>query len=303
MGAIRAGIRLASIGAATAFWYSIWLVTRVLSGGLGRWTHHWIVTRWARTLLRIAGIRVVVDGAPPRAPFFLVANHLSYLDVAVLLTCVDGFFLAKSEIARWPIMGVLARTTGTLFVERGRKSDLKRVNHEVVQVLERGAGVIVFPEGTSSRGAEVLPFRTSIFDVPVRLGSPVVHASLTYAMDVSDPSPDMAVCWWGDMRLVPHLLTLLTLPSIRAGLTFGDEINAGDDRKDLARRSHAAVTRTFVPVSGPVFGPVFGSESPERGGVVSRHAEQRGTAAEVGRVAPVTPTASADSGEPSTSSV
>jgi 1-acyl-sn-glycerol-3-phosphate acyltransferase len=282
MGILRALWRLAGIGLVTSWWYGLWLASRavrIVSPGLARSAHHRIVTCWARGVLCVLGVRVTVAGTPPEPPFFLVSNHLSYVDVTVLLSCVDGFFLAKSDVAGWPILGLLARTTGTLFVERGRKSDLVRVNREVERVLERGAGVIVFPEGTSSRGAEVLPFRPPLFEVPVKLGFPVANASLTYATAPPATPAELSVCWWGDMVFLPHFLALLTLPSIRAGLTFGAEINAGEDRKDLARRSHAAVARLFVPVAASEAGGAHRADHvAEAGGPVDQGCSRASTA-------------------------
>jgi 1-acyl-sn-glycerol-3-phosphate acyltransferase len=278
----RAAVKLAGVVTLTAWWYVAWLATRatrVVSPELAARSHHGVVRRWARAMLRVLGVRTEVRGRPPAPPFFLACNHVSYVDILVLFAEVDGYFLAKSEIARWPVIGFIVRTTGTLFVERARKSDLVRVNRDVTRVLERGSGVIVFPEGTSSRGVDVLPFRPSVFDVPVKLGRTVANASLTYATEPPAAPADLAVCWWGDMKFLPHFLALLTLPSIRAGLTFGAEIQAGGDRKDLARRSRAAVARTFVPVAPGA------------------------PAGESGSTNPLAPSGRSDPGEPRTSTV
>ncbi len=251
MKALRAMWRLPAVTVVTTLAYATWLVTRplaIVSPALGRRSHHFAVRSWARAIVAILGIEIEVEGKLPESPYFLVSNHLSYVDVVVLFSKLDGFFLAKSEIAGWPILGFLARTTGTLFVDRRRKTDLLRVIGDVERVLAGGGGVIVFPEGTSTRGDAVLPFRPSLFEVAVRTGLPVHHASLTYRTPPSGPTADLAVCWWGDMGFFSHLLSLLTLPSIRAGIHFGAVPLVARDRKTLARRAHDAVAKHFVPV-------------------------------------------------------
>lgn len=253
-GLARASVRLPAIALSTAAFYAAWVVTRPLglaSAALGRRTHHAVVRAWARTMLALLGVDLRVVGRPPAAPFFLVSNHLSYLDVPVIFSALDGFFLAKSEIAGWPVMGLLARTTGTLFVDRGRKSDLLRVIGEVERVLAGGGGVMVFPEGTSSRGEGVLPFRPSLFEVAARAELPVHFAAVTYRTPKGAAPADLSVCWWGDMAFGSHFLSLLTLPRILATLTFGPSPIEGSDRKDLARLCHQAVDGVFEPVATP----------------------------------------------------
>ncbi len=251
-GVFRATWRLAAVIVVTTVSYTAWWATRPLvlvSPALSLKGHHGVVRIWARTLNAILGVTVTVEGSAPRPPFFLACNHLSYLDVTVLFSELDGFFLAKSEIARWPVLGLLARSTGTLFVDRERRSDVVRVIGEVERVLERGSGVIVFPEGTSSGGDEVLPFRPSLFEVAVRMKSPVFPAAVTYQTPPGAAPAELSVCWWGDMSFGPHFLSLLTLPSVRATLTFGAHSITAGDRKELARLAHAAVTGDFVPVT------------------------------------------------------
>lgn len=248
---VRAAWRFVAVAFVTSVYYVLWLATRatrLVSPRLGQRSHHAVVRSWAKTVNGILGVEVTVEGTPPQPPYFLVSNHLSYLDITVFFEALDGFFLAKSEIAGWPLMGLVARSTGTLFVDRSRKSDLVRVIGEVESVLARGSGVIVFPEGTSTRGQEVLPFRPSLFEVAMRTDTPVSHAAVTYETPPGAPPADLRVCWWGDMPFVPHFMSLLTLPSIQAKLTFGtDSITAGS-RKDLASLAQAAVVRDFVPV-------------------------------------------------------
>lgn len=232
--------------------YLVWLVSRPLglvSARLSREAHHACVRTWARGMARILGVRIEVRGEPPAAPFFLVANHVSYIDIVVLFTRLDGLFLAKAEIARWPVLGFLARSTGTLFVDRGRKSDLLRVIEEARRRLEGGFGVVVFPEGTSTDGSSVQPFKASIFQVAAANGLPVSCASVSYVTPESAPPARLAVCWWGDMTFGRHFLELLTLPPFRALVSFGAEPIVAPDRKALALESHRAVEALFTPVA------------------------------------------------------
>jgi 1-acyl-sn-glycerol-3-phosphate acyltransferase len=189
-----------------------------------------------------------VRGEPPAPPYFLVSNHHSYLVVPILYTCLRGSFLAKSDVASWPVLGTMARTMGTLFVDRSKKSDLTRVIGEVERRLARGGAVVVFPEGTSTRGERVLPFKPPLFEVAVRTGSPVSYASISYRTPEGAPSADEVVCWWGSMPFLPHVYRVLTLPSFEATLTFGPEPIVAADRKTLAHRAHTAVERSFTPV-------------------------------------------------------
>jgi 1-acyl-sn-glycerol-3-phosphate acyltransferase len=208
-----------------------------------------LLSCWGRGVVRLLGGRVEVRGAPPERPFFLVSNHLSYIDIPILYTRLHANFLAKWEVGASPLFGVLARSIGTLFVRRENKSDLTRVIREVEHRLARGEGVVVFPEGTSTRGERVLPFKPSLFEVAVRTGSPVSYASITYRTPPGSPSAEQSICWWGDMQFFPHLYQLLTLPTFQATLTFGPEPIVAGDRKTLATRAHSAVEQSFTPVA------------------------------------------------------
>ncbi|MDP6963885.1 MAG: lysophospholipid acyltransferase family protein, partial [Planctomycetota bacterium] len=113
---------------------------------------------WARVTLLIMGVKVVVTGERPRAPYLLASNHLSYLDIFVLWSQVDGFFLGKSELAKWPAIGPLIRAAGTVFINRSQRKGVVKAIEDVTKKILIGNGVIFFPEGTSSSGGEVRPF-------------------------------------------------------------------------------------------------------------------------------------------------
>lgn len=251
-GWLRLLVRLPLLGSTTALLYLAWLATRPLalfSRELGRRTHFAIVRAWGRCSCAILGIRVERRGPAPAPPYFLVSNHLSYVDIVVLFCHLDGYFLAKSEVASWPVLGWLASTTGTLFVDRARKSDLKRVVQLVQDRLQGGHGVIVFPEGTSTRGDRVHPFKPSLFEVAVLTGLPVSTAAVTYATPEGAPPAELSVCWWGDMGFLSHARCLLSLPSVRATVSFGGAPLQGSDRKGLATAAQAAVQDLFEPVA------------------------------------------------------
>jgi 1-acyl-sn-glycerol-3-phosphate acyltransferase len=204
---------------------------------------------WARALLTLIGVEVEVEGRPPAPGAALFANHLSYLDVAVLGSLVDARFVAKADVASWPGLGPLAARAGTIFIDRGRKRDLLRVLPLVEGRLRAGETVVFFPEGTSSGGASVLPFRSPLFAAPLRAARPVACASLRYETRPGDPPASAAVCWWGDMPFLSHLFALLSLSGVRATVSFPAETLWEDDRKRLATRARAAIQKhgRFAP--------------------------------------------------------
>lgn len=258
----RALFRLALLPCATVPLYAGWILTRPLAWLVPKWDpglqRLWIGT-WAKAILWIMGVETRFEGpVPGRAngddgAYFLVANHLSYLDIPVLLSRLDARFLAKSEIAGWPVLGLLARSTGTLFVDRSRKRDLTRVIGEVKAVLSRGTGVIVFPEGTSTDGSQVDRYKPSLFEVPVETGVPVRVAALHYDSPLGPKPAWEAVCWWGDAPFGSHFMTFLAQPRTVATVTFSSEVlrapeaRSSGARKVLAEAAHSATTGAFKP--------------------------------------------------------
>ena len=254
MGLVRLLYRAPLLVLSTALCFALWLVTRafgLFSARAARRSHAWIVSTWARLLTRLLGVRIEVEGPLPRAPFFLVSNHLSYLDIPVLLTCLDANFLAKSEVAHWPLIGPLARATGTLFIDRSRPSDLRRVMPQVRRVLAGGRGVIIFPEGTSTSGAQVLPFRSALFEVPAQAGLAVHTLALHYRTPPGSPPASLAVCWWGEMTFGGHFLAMLRLPTIEARIRLAAKPLHATDRRRLALDARECVLSLFEPLAQP----------------------------------------------------
>lgn len=260
---LRALFRLALLPCATVPLYVGWILTRPLAWvvpGTDPWLQRLWIGTWAKSILWIMGVETKFEGPiPGRAgqdddgPYFLVANHLSYIDIPVLLSRLDARFLAKSEIAGWPVLGLLARSTGTLFVDRSRKRDLTRVIGEVKAVLGRGTGVIVFPEGTSTDGSQVDRYKPSLFEVPVETGVPVRVAALHYDSPLGPKPAWEAVCWWGDAPFGSHFMDFLAQPRTVATVTFSAEVLRAPEsppsgaRKALAEAAHKATTSSFKP--------------------------------------------------------
>ncbi len=203
---------------------------------------------WARPAGRLLGMRIEVRGRAPQPPYLLVSNHLSYVDIILLAGETSSVFVSKAEIAHWPLVGWLARTMGTLFLDRGKKREVARIGTEIAQCFERGQGVCLFPEGTSSGGADVLPFRSSLLEPAVRGQWPVWTATLSYRTEAGSPPAHERVAWWRDMPFLPHFLGLLRLDGFDARVVFGEAPHSGCDRKDLAGRLHAAVSSNFKPM-------------------------------------------------------
>lgn len=244
MSRIRSTVKLLLFAATTVPLFSAYLLTRLVLRpfpAVRARAHSSLVRAWAKIAAWCVSMRVVVEGEPPEPPFFLVCNHLSYVDVIALLTCVDGTFLAKSEIASWPLLGALARGVGTLFIDRTRKRDLVRVSELLRREIRDRRGIIVFPESTSSAGDEVLPFKASTLEVAVEFGLPVHCAAIRYETPPGAAPARLAVCWWGDMTFAPHLVTMTALPEFTARIRFAADVVRESDRKALAASARAAV--------------------------------------------------------------
>jgi len=150
---MRAAFRLSATAVVTSAFFALWILGMLVVGWHRNTAVRWRsfhFRNWSRVLLRLLRIEVVDSGESPEPPFLLVSNHLSYIDIPVLASRVDAFFVAKSEIAHWPVVGTLCRAMGTIFVDRESRRDVVRVLSELDQRLTEGHGVVLFPEGTST---------------------------------------------------------------------------------------------------------------------------------------------------------
>jgi 1-acyl-sn-glycerol-3-phosphate acyltransferase len=190
----------------------------------------------ARRLLRVLRIEVNSSGPTPTTGL-LVCNHLSYLDILVLASLSPTVFVAKREVKYWPIFGWFAQLAGTIFVQRNRRFPAAQAAAEITAVLRSGTLVVLFPEGTSSGGSTILPFKTSLLEPALRPDQPLTIACLSYELSDGDVADE--VCYWRDMTLVPHLINLLGKKWVRAAVQFLPVQNRAPNRKALATQLHA----------------------------------------------------------------
>jgi len=211
----------------------------------------WYFRRWSAAVMAVIGLPVRARGTPPEPPFLLVANHLSYVDILVLASRLGCVFVSKAEVRGWPLLGPICRTLGTIFIDREARRDIPRVMAEVERELAAGRGVVIFPEGTSSAGRTVEPFKPPLLALATRLGRPVHYAVLGYRTPPGDPAAHETVCWWGGTPFAKHAWRLLQATRIEATLRFAPDPIFESDRKLLAERLREAVLADFEPMAPP----------------------------------------------------
>jgi 1-acyl-sn-glycerol-3-phosphate acyltransferase len=194
--------------------------------------------RAARHVGRIFQLKIESAGTIPTRGL-LICNHVSYVDIVVLVSLAPAVFVAKREVKSWPVMGLLARLGGTVFIDRQRRTHVGAVNDEIQTALDDGALVIVFPEGTSSDGKTILPFKSSLLEAATKPEHPLAVGHIEYAIDDGDATTE--ICYWGDAVFFPHLLNLLSKRSVRASVRFAPVEGHSLDRKELAQQLRAEV--------------------------------------------------------------
>ena len=211
-------------------------------------TRRALTRRWCTRLLRLLKVEPRIHGAldSSEGNVLIVANHISWLDIFVINAFRPARFVAKADLAGWPVVGIMVRGAGTIFIERTRRLDTQRANRQVAEVLAAGEVVVVFPEGTTTDGTSMLKFHGSLLQpiidadghvlpVAIRYKDPRGRLSLApeYVGDTTFAQSFWRVC--GERRLIVelHAMTLLR--------------GNGVHRRELARAAETAIRTVLLP--------------------------------------------------------
>jgi 1-acyl-sn-glycerol-3-phosphate acyltransferase len=244
---------------ACLIWFGLVTIAFTLAGLAGllvlrsdakqlRWRNYWM-RRWNRSVASLTGMRLRVSGEPPAGAALLVANHTSYLDIVTLSLPMDCTFVSKNDVADWPLIGFASRRSRTIFIDRQSSRSIRSALEDIDNTLNDGLSVVLFPEGTTTSGDTVTPFRSSLLELAVAKNLPVYYASIHYQTPEGDPPARDVVCWWGDTPFFQHVFNLFRLHGFEAWVTFGPEPLHGSERKALAQDLHRAVEKQFIPSS------------------------------------------------------
>ncbi len=197
---------------------------------------------WSLVMLRCIGIRLIVKGDPAlNGPLLLVANHMSWLDITALHAARFCRFVSKADIKKWPFIGLLASGIGTLFIERESRRDAMRVVQHMTASLQAGDVLGVFPEGTTTDGAALLPFHANLFQAAIAANAPIQPVALQF-IDITTGLRSTAPCYVGDDTLAQSVWKTLTTPNIAVVIHFGEpQFAEGRDRRALALALQQAV--------------------------------------------------------------
>lgn len=233
----RTGSRAAKVGAFALETWSRMLV----DGAFGSASERARELSWvAENMSALHGLRTIVRGVVPRGPCVLVANHINYFDPVVIASQLPLTAVAKREVAHWPLVGEFCKRLGVLFVDRDDPQSGARVLRGALRALEQDVSVLVFPEGTTTRGDRVLPFKRGIFGAAQRASLPIVPVALRYERE------DAA--WVGDDTFLPHYVRTMAQPCTRVSIEFLPPLSFADNSTAdmLAESARRAIARVVL---------------------------------------------------------
>ncbi|PQV52493.1 1-acyl-sn-glycerol-3-phosphate acyltransferase [Paraburkholderia sp. BL21I4N1] len=206
--------------------------------------------QWSLKMLRLCGMKLVVhnDAARLERGALVVANHISWIDIYVINAWRPTPFVSKAEIRQWPVVGWLAQQLGTVFIQREKRSDAKRIMHELAERLSAGELMCVFPEGTTSNGLALLPFHANMFQAAVSAAAPVQPLCIMYedAQGRQSTSP----AYIDDLSLADSLNLLLSGGPLTAHVYVGAAIPPGADRRTLAAQAEGVIAAALQAMQG-----------------------------------------------------
>lgn len=209
---------------------------------------------WAKFSCRILGIRVEPLGdLNIDQQGFIVSNHISYTDIMVLAGLMPAVFLSKQDVRRWPLVGLLSILAGTVFIDRSAKSGIPAAIKGMTKKMNARVNAVVFPEGTTSDSSDVMPFKSSFFELPLLMNSPVIPVSISYDAPRCT-GREKPVAWYGKEPFLRHFWRLLSCAEINASVFFNKPIlyQSNDNpqaRKDLAAEAYRVVRERYKNLS------------------------------------------------------
>jgi lyso-ornithine lipid O-acyltransferase len=249
-------------GLVRSVWRCLLFVTLLLAAGVEWWVRRpklgaegavWI-HRWCRRIVSVLGFHCRIEGWVPRGGA-VVSNHLSYLDILLYSSVRPFVMVAKTEVRGWPLMGWITSRAGTVYVERGGgPKSWPGVNAAMAEAYRGGLPVLFFPEGTTTDGAGVLPFRRGLFHSVLNNWAPLRTAALRYSLETfavnGGATVEEDVCWWGEMGFVSHVFRVLGLRGLSVEVRFGDEVLERGDRFVLSETAQARVAAMYAELGG-----------------------------------------------------
>lgn len=233
---LRALTRVVALLVIGSLQYLVYVVVYAALQVAPRTARRWrtlMYRQWAKSVAKWLGMRAEYYGQTPAGTFILAANHTSYADIPLLARVFDVAFVAKEEVRTWPFVGVLARSVGTIFVDRQSRRDSVRVSGHIDREISSGRSVAFFPEGTSTSGEEILPFKPPLLDVAAKNRVPVYPAAIHYRTPYGYGAARDLVCWGDDTPFTTHIWRLLKIPHFTAVAKIGAP-RVNGDRKMLA---------------------------------------------------------------------
>ena len=218
------------------------VISLVAFGRLSLHARARVASRWNHAAARSLGVRLRVSGQTelPERPVLLVSNHVSWLDIPVVSAARPVRFVSKDDVRGWPVMGWLATRAGTLYLNRGSGRAAHRMAAALAEALQDGQHVVIFPEGTTTDGSSVLPFKPMLLQAAIDAGACVVPLSLHYTDHAGRPTD--AAAFIGEMSFVDTLRNIVAARGLQAEVVVHPPIDSvGLDRNQLAAMTEAAI--------------------------------------------------------------
>ncbi|MFZ4621581.1 MAG: lysophospholipid acyltransferase family protein [Bacteroidota bacterium] len=213
-----------------------------------------LVVLWAKTTTALLGIDVSFSGREHlnNSGMLIVANHQSYLDIIILASVIPTLFVAKKEVRSWPLLGWLATLGGTLYIDRTAFRGASEAMEKIISALRGGTNVLVFPEGTSTNGELVAPFRPALFRSAVNAERSILPVTINYVLvsgeNAGRRNRDL-FCWYGAMTFTDHFWRLLNVRSLTSHIVIHPPIphSSPSDPKELSETAFLEISKGFHP--------------------------------------------------------